>query len=100
MLLASSIALFSSGCAGDPARRLAVAERQKAEAGLVGEALAAGTLPDLPADCRRKDASGVAEGDRLDLALLKAERALARQNARTGRCAAFYDEVKAARGAR
>ena len=63
-------------------------------------ALAADALPDLPADCRKREASGVQEGDRLDLALLKAERAIGRGNARIGRCAAFYDEVKAARGPR
>jgi hypothetical protein len=95
---ALSIALFSTGCAGDAARRLGAAAAEKARAGLVDQALDADRLPDLPADCRRREASGVAEGDRLDAALLKATRALGRQNARGTRCAAFYDEVRAARG--
>jgi hypothetical protein len=55
-------------------------------------------LPDLPPDCRRKEASGVREGDRLDVALFKAEDALWRANARVTRCAGLYDRVKAGRG--
>ncbi|GAB5506700.1 MAG: hypothetical protein Rhirs2KO_18630 [Rhizobiaceae bacterium] len=86
-----------SGCGSDAAKRLAAAEREKAEAELVDEALGTGELPELPADCRRYSASGVTVGDRLDVALLKAERALGRQNARTGRCAAFYDGIKESR---
>jgi len=97
-MLASSIALFLTGCGSDGAGRLGAAAAQKAEAGLVEQALASDRLPDLPADCRLHEASGVVEGDRLDVALLKAERALGRQNARGRRCAAFYDEVKAASG--
>ena len=89
-----------TGCASDAARLLGSAEAAKAKAELVDMALAGQELPDLPADCRLREASGVREGDRLDVAVLKAERALGRQNARGSRCAAFYDEVKAARGPR
>lgn len=96
-----SIALFLTGCASDAPGRLAAAGAAKAEAGLVDTAIAeTGAVPDLPDDCRRREASGVREGDRLDVALVKAERALARQNARTGRCAALWDDVKEARGPR
>lgn len=89
--------LFLSGCGNDFAARLGAAEAEKAKADLVEEALLVGELPDLPPDCRRKDRSGVEVGDRLDVAWLKAERALDRQNARGGRCAAFYDGVKETR---
>jgi hypothetical protein len=70
----------------------------KVEASLTDQARAAEALPEFPADCRRREASGVVEGDRLDVALVKAERALSRQNARSGRCAGFYDDVRAGRG--
>jgi len=72
---------------------MAAAARDEAGAAMVDQALAAARLPDLPADCRRREASGIAVGDRLDVALLKSERALGRANARTARCAAFYDDL-------
>lgn len=96
-MLALSTTLFLTGCGTDLAGRLGAAEGDKARADLVDEALSAGALPDLPADCRLAERSGVVTGDRLDVALLKAERALGRQNARGDRCAAFYDAVKASR---
>lgn len=61
----------------------------------VGEARAEQVLPDLPEDCRRQSYSGVGKGDRLDVAVLKADAALARQNARTTRCADWYDQLQA-----
>lgn len=61
----------------------------------VGEARAEQVLPDLPEDCRRLSYSGVREGDRLDVAVLKADAALSRQNARTTRCADWYDQLQA-----
>lgn len=61
----------------------------------VGEARAEQVLPDLPEDCRRLSYSGVRAGDRLDVAVLKADGALARQNARTTRCADWYDQLQA-----
>jgi len=61
----------------------------------VGEARAEQVLPDLPEDCRRLSYSGVRKGDRLDVAVLKADAALARQNARTMRCADWYDQLHA-----
>lgn len=89
--------LFSTGCATDWQRRIDEAGQDKARADLVDEALAAAPLPDLPADCRQREASGIALGDRLDVAVVKAERALGRANGRVGRCAGFYDAVKAGR---
>lgn len=89
------MAIFLSACGGNAAKRLGEAEAEKARADLVDEALSLSELPDLPADCRRREASGVEEGDRLDVALLKAERAIGRGNARVGRCAAWHDELRA-----
>jgi hypothetical protein len=97
ILCAASISLSLTGCASDRAARLAAAERGRAEASLVEEALKPQPLPDLPADCRRKEASGAKAGDRLDVAWFKAEDALWRANARVARCAGFYDKVKAGR---
>lgn len=63
---------------------------------MVDQALAIRTHPALPADCRIREQSGVKAGDRLDIALLKSERALGRANARVERCADFYEKVVAA----
>ncbi len=69
--------------------------RIQAAGAAVGGARAEQVLPDLPEDCRRLSYSGVRAGDRLDVAVLKADAALARQNARTARCADWYDQLQA-----
>lgn len=69
--------------------------RVQAAGEAVGEARAEQVLPDLPADCRRQSRSGVQAGDRLDVAVLKTDTALDRQNARTLRCAEWYDQLQA-----
>lgn len=97
MIAVSLIGLFSTACADGRAARLVDAERTKAEAGLVEQALKPQPLPALPGDCRRQEASGIAEGDRLDTAVVKADGARKRANARVLRCADFYDGVKTAR---
>ncbi|WHP69104.1 hypothetical protein [Phaeobacter inhibens] len=61
----------------------------------VGEARAEQVLPELPEDCRRQSRSGVRVGDRLDVAVLKVDAALSGQNARTSRCANWYDHLRA-----
>lgn len=58
------------------------------------ESEAAATLPDLPADCRRTERTGVQTGDRLDAAVLVSDGALGRANARIVRCAAWHDELR------
>lgn len=79
---------FLSGCAvSDGDRAEAAAKRQ-------GE-IAARQRPALPGDCRKHEASGTKRGDRLDVAALKAEQAIARGNARIDRCAAWDDDLKA-----
>lgn len=90
-----AVSLSACASAGD---RLGNARGEQERADLVDEALARPPLPDLPADCRRAEASGVKVGDRLDVALLKSERALGAANARVGRCAGFYDEVRGGNG--
>lgn len=52
-------------------------------------------LPDLPGDCRVKEPHAPLTLGNEALIILDRERgALDRQNARTGRCAGFYDDVK------
>lgn len=70
-------------------------ERIDAAAQAVGEARAAYVWPKLPSDCRRTSRSGIRQGDRLDVAVMKADQALSRQNARTRRCADWYDQQRA-----
>lgn len=87
------MALWLSACVS-ASDRLGVARGEQERADLVDEALAHPPLPELPADCRRTEPSGVRVGDRLDVALLKSERARGAANARVVRCAGFYDEVR------
>lgn len=90
---------FLAGCAGDRFARAAVAT---ANAGQVGAALAVAdeerrigrVLPVYPGGCRATHRSGVVAGDRLDLALVKTDRALARANGQIRECAGWYDEIK------
>ncbi|MDX4076541.1 hypothetical protein [Brucella sp. NBRC 113783] len=52
-------------------------------------------MPDYPDDCRRKEAHAPLVEGQEKLSILKREReALDRQNARTDRCAGFYDGLK------
>ncbi len=44
----------------------------------------------MPADCRSQETAGIELGERLDVAVLKYDAALARQNARVARCAEWY----------
>ncbi|WP_273795181.1 hypothetical protein [Brucella intermedia] len=60
-----------------------------------GRAAARTNLPDYPEDCRRKETHAPLVAGQEKLSILKREReALDRQNARTDRCAGFYDAVK------
>lgn len=93
-MVASSIAVFSTGCANKQAL-LGDAFATEERANIAEEAIAEGKkLPDQPPDCRRKEKSGIVLGDRLDAATIKAERALRRANARSGRCSAWYDDLQ------
>lgn len=108
-MLALSAVMFSTACATDRAARLAGAHAEIARAGLVEDAVAiaeaeraeAREIADLPEDCRRRERSGVSEGERLDAALLRTDAALGRANARIARCADWHEHYRAGRsGAR
>lgn len=86
--MALSVVTFCAACDQTEARLDAVGADRGARA-------AERTLPALPADCRALSRAGVREGDRLDVALLKIDRALTRQNMRTTRCAEWYDQLRA-----
>lgn len=92
-----SISLLLTACESNKeALARALAEQRAADQ--VAAAIEAGkVIPEIPADCRRKEASGVTVGERLDVALLKAERAIQRGNARIERCAAWQDEYREGR---
>jgi hypothetical protein len=87
------------GCADG---RFIESERERASAEQVENALSVAeeaqrigrSLPEYPEDCRRTYRSGVNEGDRLDAALVKTDRALSRANSQIRVCAGWYDEVK------
>lgn len=89
---------FSTACVNTSEERLAAAQKAKAEANVVDTALKRTPLPALPPDCRVQEKRPFNVGDRLDTSLLKSDAARQRGNARTARCAAFYDNVKAGRG--
>lgn len=83
---------FLAGCGTDSEKLLYRAVADTERAGVVDQALAAGRVTDpLPDDCRQRERSGVRSGERLDIALVKTDRALGRANDRVGRCAAWHD---------
>lgn len=59
-----------------------------------GELRAGGILPEYPEDCRQLERPQILIGDRLDVALLKADAALSGQHDRTMRCADWYDGLR------
>ncbi|WP_164736729.1 hypothetical protein [Pararhodobacter zhoushanensis] len=84
-LLALSVPICCAACAQTDAARLAAAGRS------IGTARAAPAVAEVfatpPEDCRRTTRGGVLAGERLDVAVLRLDAALARQNARTLACA-------------
>jgi len=68
--------------------------RINAAAATLADVRATRLLPDLPEDCRRLARSGVVDGTRLDVALLRTDAALVRQHQRTDRCADWYDQLQ------
>lgn len=96
MLLTS---LFLTSCATDDKQsRINNAASEKAKSEQVGKSLeVANELPDQPADCRIVEKSSVINGDRLDVALLKTDKALTKANNRVRRCYTWYDNLRAGR---
>lgn len=88
ILMVLLIPIFCAACAQTESARVQAAGEA------VGEARAAAVWPVYPDDCRRTSRGGISEGDRLDVAVLKMDEALARQNARTRRCADWYDQQR------
>lgn len=86
--MALSMVTFCAACDQTEAQLDAVGADRGARA-------AERSLPPLPDDCRVLSRAGVQEGDRLDVALLKIDRALTRQNMRTTRCAEWYNHLRA-----
>ncbi|MFB9340587.1 hypothetical protein ACFFTN_01545 [Aminobacter aganoensis] len=87
------ISLSLTGCATGDRARLSAAKQAEATAQATRNALQeAAKVPDKPADCRSTERSGVKLNDRLDIALVKTDRALSRANARIARCWA-WDET-------
>ncbi len=80
------IAISLTGCV--------TAEKQALDAAINAGQLAGVVLPILPDDCAKTARSGVRAGERLDVALIRTDQALSRQNARTRRCAAWYNKVR------
>lgn len=93
------MAIFLSACeTTSPLDRIGQAAGTTADAGQVDAALAAARhLPDLPADCREEERSGVTLSDRLDVAVLRGDQALTRANQRVRRCAGWHDDLRASR---
>lgn len=80
------IAMILSSCASD--RLLQEAAEQ------AGQAQAQRQLPAYPDDCRTKEAHApLTDGVEIRSVLKRERQALDRQNARTDRCADFYDGV-------
>lgn len=83
------ITAFCGGCSQtDPLSDLGAIGRDRAAR------LDARQLPDLPSDCRLRARAGVQSGDRLDVAVLKLDAALARQIARADRCDDWFDGLR------
>lgn len=95
MCLMASISFSLMGCATSERARLADAKRAQAAAEATRAAITeAAKVPDKPEDCRINERSGVKLGDRLDVALLKTDRALGRANARIDRCWAWDQDYR------
>jgi hypothetical protein len=72
-----------------------VEQRLTTAATVKGTVDAGANLPDQPTDCRKQEAHAeVAAGAEVRSVLIRERAALDRQNARGGRCADFYDDVK------
>lgn len=78
--------MILSSCASDKLLQEAAVQK--------GQAQARVTLPAYPDDCRQKEAHApLIIGAEIRSILRRERQALAKQNARTDRCAGFYDEL-------
>lgn len=87
-VVALLIALTLSSCS-------TMEKRLNSAASDLGRSQAKVNLPELPEDCRVQEPHAVlSEGAEARSVLSRERGALDRQNARTDRCAAFYDDTK------
>jgi hypothetical protein len=85
--------LIVSSCSTTERLNKAATAQGKIQAGIA--------LPAWPDDCRRTESHASVEvGSELRSVLVRERGALDRQNARTGRCSAFYTDVQAKLGSR
>ncbi|KQV83218.1 hypothetical protein [Rhizobium sp. Root1220] len=76
-------------------------ERLNKAATAQGKIQAGIALPAWPDDCQKLEPHASVEvGSELRSVLVRERNALDRQNARTGRCGAFYDDIKTKFGSR
>lgn len=95
MAVAILLAMISgTGCA-TVSERVAAAGAQKANASLVGQALAAqAELPEFPEACRHRETAGLLRGDTPDDVISKYDHALGRANDKLASCVRWYDETR------
>ncbi len=92
-------AVFLTGCARADLTKSAARE---AAANTTQDALAVAdqerdigrVLPTYPSECKTLHRAGVSAGDRLDVAVVKYDRALGRANAQIRTCADWYAAIK------
>jgi hypothetical protein len=87
-LVLSTLTICATSCA-DLHKQLhdAGAEHGRADAGV--------NLPDLPSDCRVSEPHAALQvGEEARVAIRMERKATDRANARVGRCAGFYDDLK------
>jgi hypothetical protein len=87
-----------AGCT-TTSQRIGDAAATEVNAGQVAGALAATRdMPSMPAYCHQKSLSGVEDGDRLDVALVKTDAALTRANDRSRFCWQWYEDQRMDKG--
>jgi hypothetical protein len=90
-------ATLVSSCATDR-NRLSAVEQIKAQDAVIAELIRINAkkvpIPSQPPECRGPVRSGATEADRVDVALIKQDRALGKANATLAACAALYDRIK------
>ncbi len=105
ILVASLIPATLTAC-GTAESALGRAAVSQAEAGLIGDAIAAANVAvadarevkPLPADCNRRERSGVTHGDSFEVIGKKTDFALGRANDRVQRCYRLSEANRVARG--
>lgn len=78
--------------------RIAQAGAEKADASMVGQAIASqASLPEFPALCRERERAGISKGESKDDVITRYDHALGRANDKLAYCAGWYDETRRGR---